>query len=123
MIGVTSSDQLVPSLDGRTLVGTSNTGDGEVDNATVFTYHEQGGLLWAEYSGGPIVLGRIAGTRTGDTLDYRYVHVSRDGSTSSGHCRARLEQLPDGRLRSREAWEWESRPGAGHSVVEERRRR
>lgn len=73
----------------------------------------------AEYSGGPVVLGRIAGTRDGDALDFRYVHVSQDGSTSSGHCRARLEQHPGGRPRSHETWQWESRPGAGHSIVEE----
>lgn len=111
----------MPSLDGRTFVGVSNTGDGEVDDATVFTYHERDGLLWAEYAGGTITLGRLAGTRQGDVLDFRYVHVSQDGSTSSGHCRAELEQLPDGRLRSHETWRWESRPGAGRSVVEERR--
>ncbi len=110
----------LPSLDGRTFAGVSNTADGEVSNATVFTYHERDGLVWAEYSGGTITLGRLVGTRHGGALDFRYVHVSTDGSTSSGHCRARLEQLPDGRLRSHEAWEWESRPGRGTSIVEER---
>ncbi|SHK05180.1 hypothetical protein SAMN05443637_102161 [Pseudonocardia thermophila] len=109
----------VPSLDGRTFVGVSNTGDGEVDTATVFTYHERDGLVWAEYAGGGIRLGRLAGTRTGDELDFRYVHVSTDLSTSSGHCHAWLELLPDGRIRSNEEWEWESRPGSGRSVVEE----
>ncbi len=110
-----------PSTDGRTFVGVTNTGDGEVDDATVFDYHERDGLVWAEYAGGTIRLGRLTGTRNGDTLDFRYVHVSADGSTSSGHCLAQLELLPDGRLRSHESWEWESRPGTGTSVVEERR--
>lgn len=109
----------LPSLDGRTLVGVSNTADGEVDAATSFDYHERDGLIWAEYAGGEIRLGRLAGTRRGDTLDFRYVHVSRDGSTSSGHCTSRLELLPDGRLRAHESWRWESRPGAGTSIVEE----
>ncbi|MGI5131777.1 hypothetical protein ACQEVB_33590 [Pseudonocardia sp. CA-107938] len=109
----------VPSLDGRTFVGVTNSGDGEVGAATVFDYHEQADLVWAEYAGGGIRLGRLAGTRSGDALDFRYVHVSADGSTSSGHCAARLELLPDGRVRSHETWEWESRPGAGASVVEE----
>ncbi|MEQ3550126.1 hypothetical protein WIS52_06545 [Pseudonocardia nematodicida] len=112
----------LPSLDGRTLVGVTNSPDGEVDDSTEFTYHEDDGVLWAEYSGGAIVRGRLVGTRRGDSLDFRYVHVSQDGSTSSGHCQAQLEQLPDGRLRSHEAWRWESRPGEGQSIVEERPR-
>lgn len=116
---MSSSAAPLPSLDGRTLVGVSNSGGGEVDAATVFTYHEHDGLIWAEYAGGTIALGRIAGTRQGDTLDFRYVHVSTDGTSSAGHCRAQLEQLPDGRLRSHESWRWESRPGTGDSVVEE----
>ena len=110
---------VVPSLDGRTLVGVSNTGDGQVDTSTVFTYHQRDRLIWAEYAGGPIVLGRLAGTREGDTLDFRYVHVSQDGTTSAGHCEARVEQLPDGRIRSLESWQWESRDGSGHSIVQE----
>ncbi len=110
---------MIASLDGRTLVGVSNTGDGEVDGATRFSYHERDGLIWAEYSGGSIRLGRLAGTRSGDALHFRYVHVSADGTTSGGRCAARLEELADGRLRSHETWHWESRPGSGRSVVEE----
>ena len=77
------------------------------------------GLIWAEYGGGAVQLGRLVGTRDGDVLRFRYVHVSADDSTSSGRCEARLEVLPDGRIRSHEDWCWESRPGAGTSIVEE----
>ena len=115
--------QDVPSLDGRTFVGVRNSGDGEVDASTVFTYHQDGQLIWAEYAGGPIVLGRLVGTRDGDLLTFRYVHASADGTTSGGRCTARLERLPDGRLRSPESWSWESRAGSGSSVVEEEPRR
>ena len=55
----------------------------------------------------------------GDMVRFRYVHVATDGTSSSGRCEARLENLPDGRLRSHEDWCWESRPGAGASLVEE----
>lgn len=108
-----------PSVDGRRLAGVANTGDGEVGRATVFDYHETDGLVWAEYGGGAVRLGRLVGTRDGDVLRFRYVHVAEDGSTSSGRCEARLELLPDGRIRSHEDWCWESRPGAGTSIVEE----
>lgn len=80
-----------PSVDGRRFAGVSSSGDGEVGRATVFDYHESDGLVWAEYSGGDVRLGRLAGTREGDRLSFRYVHVSVDGASSSGRCEARLE--------------------------------
>lgn len=108
-----------PSVDGRRFAGVSNSADGEVGRGTVFTYHKTDGLVWAEYAGGAVRLGRLVGTRDGDVLRFRYVHVGVDGESSSGRCEARLEVLADGRLRSHEDWCWESRPGAGASVVEE----
>jgi hypothetical protein len=114
---------VTPSLDGRTFVGVSNTASGEVSGETVFHYREQGGTVWADYGGGSVVRGHLLGTRTGDELDFRYVHLSVGGATASGHCTARLSVLADGRIRSHETWEWESREGSGRSVVEERRER
>ena len=107
------------SLDGRVLVGVSNSGDGDVGAATVFRYHEDGGVVWADYAGGAVWRGYLVGTRDGDGLDFRYVHLAGDGSTASGHCTSRLEALDDGRVRLHETWRWESREGAGRSVVEE----
>jgi hypothetical protein len=114
---------VTPGLDGRTFVGVRNSASGEVGGDTVFHYHEDDGVVWAEYGGGAVVRGYLVGTRTGDDLDFRYVHLSVGGATASGHCTARLEVLPDGRIRSHETWRWESREGAGTSVVEEQRRR
>lgn len=109
----------MPSLDGRRFAGVRNSGDGEVGRATVFDYHEADGVVWAEYGGGAVRLGRLVGTRTEDRLRFRYVHLDADGRSSSGRCEARLALLPDGRIRSHEDWCWESRPGAGTSIVEE----
>jgi hypothetical protein len=111
---------LSPSLEGRSLVGVSNSGDGDVGSATVFRYHEDAGAVWADYAGGAVRRGYLVGTRDGDRLDFRYVHLDTDGGTASGHCTSRIEELPDGRVRLHETWSWESRDGAGESVVEER---
>nr|WP_202512505.1 hypothetical protein [Streptomyces sp. SID3343] len=92
---------------------------GEVDASTRFAYHERDGAVWAEYSGGDIVRGRLVGTRHEDELDFRYVQLNRSGGTASGHCVSRVSLLPDGRLRLDETWEWESRDGKGTSVVEQ----
>jgi hypothetical protein len=93
--------------------------EGEAGPATVFEYHEQDGLVWAQYEGGAVRLGFLVGTRAGDSLEFRYSQLSESGETSSGRCRATISTLPDGRLRLDEEWAWESKPGAGTSAAEE----
>ena len=107
------------SLDGRRFAAIDNP-DGEVDARTVFDYAEDdAGVISAMYAGGDIVRGFLVGTRSGDTLRFRYVHLNVSGETAGGRCESRVVVLPDGRLRLEERWSWESREGAGTSAVEE----
>lgn len=107
------------SLDGLVLAPVADQAPGQVGTRTRFTYHEKDGVVWAEYAGGDVVLGRLVGTREDDRLDFRYVQLKHDGTTSSGHCVSKVVELPDGRVRLEETWEWESRRGSGTSVVEQ----
>ncbi|MFE7978045.1 hypothetical protein [Streptomyces shenzhenensis] len=107
------------SLDGLVLAPVADQAPGQVGTGTRFTYHEEDGRIWAEYAGGDIVRGYLVGTRRGDRLDFRYVQLKHDGSTSSGHCESTVGELPDGRVRLTETWAWESQPGSGTSVVEQ----
>ncbi|MGC5362485.1 hypothetical protein ACPXCE_12535 [Streptomyces sp. DT24] len=107
------------SLDGLVLSPVADQAPGQVSTRTRFTYHEEAGRIWAEYAGGDVVRGHLVGTRTADTLDFRYVQLTRDGATSSGHCVSTVVELADGRVRLDERWEWESREGGGTSVVEQ----
>ncbi|MFG3103185.1 hypothetical protein ACGFZL_22065 [Streptomyces sp. NPDC048182] len=107
------------SLDGLVLAPVADQTPGQVGTRTRFAYHEEDGAIWAEYAGGDVVRGHLVGTRDGDRLDFRYVQLKTDGSTSSGHCASTVTELPDGRVRLAETWEWESQPGSGTSVVEE----
>lgn len=107
------------SLDGRVLAPVADQAPGQVDTRTRFTYHEREGRIWAEYAGGDVVRGHLVGTREGDRLDFRYVQLRRDGTTASGHCVSTVVELPDGRVRLEETWQWESQPGSGTGVVEE----
>ena len=59
-------------------------------------------MIWAEYAGGDVVRGHLVGTRRGDRLDFRYVQLKHDGTTSSGHCVSTVVELPDGRVRLEE---------------------
>lgn len=106
-------------LDGRRFAGVTNSADGEVGQATVFTYRQDGEVIWAEYGGGAVVRGYLVGTRTGEVLRFRYAHLGADGQTSGGVCESKIEVTVDGRVRFHESWTWESRPGSGTSVVEE----
>ena len=107
------------SLDGLVLAPVADQAPGQVGTRTRFTYHERDGVIWAEYSGGDVVRGHLVGTRDGDRLDFRYVQLKRDGTTSSGHCVSSVGELSDGRVRLTESWEWESQQGSGTSVVEQ----
>ena len=100
-------------------MGVSNSDDGTVDSDTRFTYHQDGDTVWAEYAGGAVARGFLVGTRTGNELEFRYVHLGRDGTTASGRCRSWIVVRADGLLELHEEWAWESRPGSGRSVVAE----
>ena len=53
------------SLEGRVFAGVENSSTGEVGQSTIFTYHQDQDIIWAEYSGGSIIRGYLVGTRNG----------------------------------------------------------
>jgi hypothetical protein len=114
-----TSEAGAESLDGRRFRNAAVSAEAEAGVETVFEYHERDGVIWARYEGGAVRLGFLVGTREGDRLDFRYSQLNDRGETSTGHCSSTVSTLPDGRLRLDEIWEWESKPGAGTSAVEE----
>lgn len=108
-----------PSLNGRRFRDVTDERAGDVGANTIFEYHQDGEIVWARYSGGSIVLGFLVGTRQADTLSFRYSHLTTGGETASGRCDSTIAVLSDGRLECRERWQWESRPGAGTSIIRE----
>jgi hypothetical protein len=60
-----------PSLNGRRFTAVATDGTGDVDASTVFEYHEEHGVIWAQYGGGPVLRGYLVGTRAGDEWDCR----------------------------------------------------
>lgn len=108
-----------PVLDGRRFAPLAHTQGGEVGPETVFDYHESDGEIWASYVGGTVVRGFLVGTRSGDTLNFRYAQLNRDGETSTGRCESQITVTDSGKLRLSETWAWESKLGQGTSAVEE----
>lgn len=109
------------SYDNKTFRSVSNSDSGEVNADTLFNYHQDGSVVWAEYSGGEIVRGHlIARCDTDGNLEMRYQHMNADGDLMTGICHSEPEILPDGRIRLYEKWRWTSGDGAaGESVIEE----
>ena len=109
------------SYDSRNFRPASNSATGEVGEKTLFHYHQNGEIVWAEYSGGQIRFGTLIAKMLDDgSLDMRYQHINSKGELMTGTCRSTPELLPDGRLRLHEKWQWTSGDlSSGESVVEE----
>jgi hypothetical protein len=109
------------NYDSRTFASTQNSETGEVGPYTVFHYHQNGNVVWAEYSGGEIVHGHLIAVCDDDgVLDMRYHHVNREGELMTGICISTPEILPDGRIRLHEKWQWTCGDNSsGESVIEE----
>ena len=95
------------NLEGKTFTSISNTDNGDVDGATIFEYHQDGNLVWADYKGGSVVKGHlIAKVLEDGQLEMSYHHVNAAGVLMLGTCSSVPEQLPDGRLKFHETWQW-----------------
>mgnify|MGYP000938523723 CR=1 FL=1 len=118
---VADADAGVPNYDGRRFRSVSNTPNGEVAGDTVFTYHQDGSTVWAEYSGGSIVRGFLVGVAApGGELDFAYGHINGESVIRTGRCHSVPEFLSDGRIRLREKWNWTNGDcSSGESVIEE----
>ena len=82
-------------------------------------YHQDGELVWAEFTGGAVRVGRLAGRCAPDgTLTAAYAQVLADGEIVSGEVTTVPFPLPDGRLRLREQWR-RSNGSSGESWIEE----
>ncbi len=89
--------------------------------APVARYRQDGDVVWAEFDGGRVQRGSIAGTCGPDgTLRFGYCMVLADGELIVGHCHSVPALLDDGRIRLTERWE-RYRPNAatGVSFLEE----
>ena len=107
--------------DGRRFAPVESSSNGDVEGSTIFEYRQQGGRVWARYSGPKVLFGAlVAGSNAAGELDMRYRHFTPSGELRAGRCSSTPEGLPDGRLRLHEEWEWTTGDcSSGRSVLEE----
>ena len=88
---------------------------------TTAHYHQTGGLVWGEFSGGHVQRGSLAGTAEPDgELVFGYCMVLDSGLVVTGRCRSVPEILGDGRIRLIEEWErYGPDAASGVSALEE----
>jgi hypothetical protein len=86
-------------------------------------YHQDGDVVWAEFSGGQVRAGRLVGTvRADGTIDAAYCLVPTEGPPAAAMCVSTPTVLADGRIRLTEHWHrLDGSSGVSHleEIVEE----
>jgi hypothetical protein len=74
-------------------------------DAPVGHYHQNGDLVWAEFSGAAVRTGRLVGAcRPDGVLDAAYCMITTGGEAIAGTCVSTPTVLPDGRIGLTEQW-------------------
>ena len=89
------------NLDGRRFAMVSSTASVvDPQSPTTFTYHQDGLLVWGEYTGDTVTEGRFVGGIAGDVVGISFAHaLVADGSVVRGNADSRVECAEDGRMR------------------------
>lgn len=97
---VVEGERVDVSLDGLSFEMLSST-TSAVDAAapTRFNYRESEGVLWGDYTGDTVVVGRFAGIREGDTVRLSYNHRSVNGNLVHGNAVTIVSRVPGEGLR------------------------
>ncbi|MDO5522003.1 MAG: GNAT family N-acetyltransferase [bacterium] len=111
------------NYDGRIFGPINNSENGELDDQTVFSYHQKDNVMWAEYTGGYIIKGTMIGkVATNGELDFTYQHINTSGKIRIGKCHSNPVISTDGKLEMHEQWQWMNGDcSKGYSVVVEQK--
>jgi N-acetylglutamate synthase-like GNAT family acetyltransferase len=95
------------NYDNKIFTSLENTENGEVGKQTLFHYHQNNEIIWAEYYGGIIKKGFLLGlvNKNGE-LEFNYEHINKDNETRTGKCISTPKILEDGRIELMEKWVW-----------------
>lgn len=97
------------NYDGRKFIPKMNSENGEVGEQTNFTYHQNGNLLWAEYSGGDILKGSLIGSvLCNGELDFVYHHMNQNMQIKTGKCHSVPTVQENEKIELSEQWQWTS---------------
>ena len=98
---------------------TDDSENGEVDNNTLFYYHQNGSDFSADYSGGDIKMGFMVGkVSPNGELDFHYEHINIKDEIRIGKCHSTPHIKANGKIELQEDWQWLNGDySKGNSVV------
>ncbi len=77
----------------------SSSASAVAEQPTRFNYYEDGGVLWGDYAGDTVRLGRFAGKRLGTDIELAFVHSTTAGDVVFGSAQSQISREVDGRLK------------------------
>jgi GNAT superfamily N-acetyltransferase len=87
------------NYDNKLFTSIENTENGEVGKETLFHYHQNKEIIWAEYYGGIIKKGFLLGLiNPNGELEFNYEHMNKSNETKTGKCISTPKVLEDGRI-------------------------
>lgn len=107
------------NYDGRRFSSSAPETAGAGGDTPVGHYHQDGDVVWAEFSGGSVRSGRLVGSCGPDgVIEAAYVQLSASGELAAGRLTSRPHVLSDGRVRLEERWRRDD-GSAGTSWIEQ----
>jgi GNAT superfamily N-acetyltransferase len=95
------------NYDNKIFVSIGNSKNGEVNEETLFHYHQNKDIIWGEYSGGIIKKGFLLGfVKENGELEFNYEHININNETRTGKCNSSPKILENGYIELLEKWEW-----------------
>ena len=94
------------NLNNKKFISKYNSKNGEVSSDTVFHYHQDKTIIWAEYGGGQIIKGNIFGRIVENHIEFSYYHVNTDYEVMKGTCKSYPKITENGKIKLKEFWQW-----------------
>ena len=119
---IASKNNTAIDYDGKTFCPVVNTENGEVDDNTIFNYHQDGLDFRADYTGGDIKFGYMIGqVSPNGELDFYYEHINIRNEIRVGKCHSIPQMNANGKIELHEEWQWLNGDcSTGSSIVVER---
>ncbi|CAD6007536.1 hypothetical protein [Agreia sp. COWG] len=87
------------SIDGTTFDMVSSTASSvSLEAPSRFRYSEDRGVIWGDYVGDTVQVGRFSGYREGAVLHVFFVHLGVNGTTTTGSATSVITRRADGLL-------------------------
>lgn len=104
-------------FDKKTFLLIGNSSKGKVNDQTIFEFYQDGNLVTADYSGGPIRQGKIIAELKNDSLDMLYQCMTTENELKAGKAIAKISFDPKGKMKLKLHWEWLD--GSGEKGISE----